>query len=47
MKKIKVKRHQVCVNCGLEWNISVKANVPRSGYICPICRGRKVHNENR
>lgn len=37
MKKIKVKRMQICRKCGRMWNISVKANVPREGYVCPDC----------
>ncbi|NRT76347.1 hypothetical protein [Clostridium beijerinckii] len=25
--------------CGLVWNISIKAQVPKDGYKCPWCRG--------
>lgn len=29
-----------CVGCGLHWNISQYAKIPRAGYICPRCDSR-------
>ena len=46
LMKGKGRRHQICWICGREWNVSVKASVSRTGYICPKCRGKKVHNED-
>ncbi len=31
-------RYEVCVNCGLEWNVSL--NAPLGWYICPRCEGK-------
>ena len=30
-----------CVNCGLSWNVSILHKIPRTGYTCPHCDGRK------
>lgn len=30
----------LCIDCGLDWNISVKADVPEEGYKCPRCRAK-------
>lgn len=30
-----------CSRCGCEWNISVKAQIPTSGYVCPHCTSRE------
>lgn len=27
--------------CGLIWNISVKAKIPKKGYKCPICETKE------
>ena len=27
--------------CGCEWNISIKAYIPTSGYVCPHCTSRE------
>ena len=32
------KRYEICVNCGLEWNVSL--NAPLGWYICPKCEGK-------
>ncbi len=29
-----------CVGCGLHWNVSLYAKIPKSGYICPHCDSR-------
>lgn len=34
-------RTEICVGCGEEWNVSRKANIPESGYLCPTCRAKK------
>ena len=31
-------RYEICVNCGLEWNVSL--NAPLGWYICPKCEGK-------
>lgn len=36
---------QMCVKCGLEWNVSDLAVIPCSGYICPPCRRDKQEKE--
>lgn len=28
-------------NCGLVWNISVKAEIPKEGYECPKCEAKR------
>lgn len=27
--------------CGLIWNISIKAEIPKDGYECPICEAKE------
>lgn len=27
--------------CGLTWQISIKAEIPKSGYECPICEAKE------
>ncbi len=34
-----------CIKCGLEWNVSDMAVIPRDGYICPPCR--RITEEKR
>ena len=29
-----------CAGCGMSWNISLYAKIPKSGYICPRCESR-------
>lgn len=29
-----------CGECGLGWNISIKAEIPKKGYKCPECRAK-------
>ncbi|MBN1045513.1 MULTISPECIES: hypothetical protein [unclassified Clostridium] len=31
-----------CCKCKEFWNISVKAQIPKSGYICPKCRAKEA-----
>lgn len=33
-----------CSRCGCEWNISINADIPSSGYICPHCTSREREN---
>lgn len=30
-----------CVNCGLSWNVSILHKIPRTGYTCPHCDGKR------
>lgn len=34
-----------CSSCNTYWNISIYAIIPRSGYLCPVCRKRKEKEE--
>lgn len=36
------KRTERCVKCGLWWNISRYARLPKGGYVCPVCRYKKA-----
>lgn len=27
--------------CGLIWNISIKVEIPQSGYKCPVCEAKE------
>lgn len=36
------KRTERCVKCGLWWNISRYARLPKGGYVCPVCRNKKA-----
>lgn len=31
-----------CVGCGQVWNISVLQKIPKSGYVCPHCEGKRI-----
>lgn len=35
-----------CVICGLSWNVSILHKIPRTGYTCPKCDGRKKGKQN-
>jgi hypothetical protein len=35
-------RYETCRECGLEWNVSVKAEIPLGGYLCPKCRAKYI-----
>ena len=41
--ELKARRYrmEVCITCGTEWNVSRKARLPKTGYICPHCRSRR------
>ena len=30
-----------CSRCGCEWNVSINAYIPSSGYTCPHCTSRE------
>lgn len=30
-----------CSKCGKHWNVSVEAKIPKSGYECPFCSGKR------
>lgn len=36
-----------CKLCKKTWNVSVQADIPKEGYICPRCYLRKLKKENR
>lgn len=40
-QKIEGIRYETCVVCGRRWIVSRLAVVPKSGYVCPGCAGRK------
>lgn len=27
--------------CGKVWNVSIKAEIPKDGYKCPVCRSKE------
>lgn len=29
-----------CVGCGKDWNVSICAEIPKTGYICPHCTSK-------
>ena len=33
-----VRRYERCKVCKENWNISIEAKIPKSGYVCPKCR---------
>lgn len=35
-------RYEKCRECGVKWNVSKYASLPRGGYICPKCRNIKA-----
>lgn len=30
-----------CSRCGKKWSVSIFANIPESGYICPYCDSKR------
>ena len=40
-------RYEVCIFCRRRWNVSLLAEVPESGYVCPHCRGKLWRGEIR
>lgn len=32
-----------CSRCNIYWNVSVYAIIPKTGYLCPVCR-REIKN---
>lgn len=33
--------HAKCSSCNTYWNVSIYAEFPKDGYLCPRCRQRK------
>ena len=33
--------------CGLIWNISIKAKIPKEGYQCPECRTKEIKEKTK
>lgn len=33
--------------CGVNWNISIKAQIPKDGYKCPICRTKEIEKSKK
>lgn len=31
--------------CGKVWNVSIKAEIPKDGYKCPVCRSKERNDE--
>lgn len=42
MKDKKGRRYEDCNKCGKDWNVSVNAKIPKSGYLCPRCRQKRA-----
>lgn len=40
-------RYETCKECGREWNVSIKAEIPWTGYLCPQCREKFRRIMNR
>lgn len=38
-------RYETCCECGMEWNISQLAQIPPSGYLCPVCWSKNRYRE--
>ena len=36
-----------CNYCGLHWLISIKQEIPATGYECPHCSSKKAPKESR
>ncbi|MGN2336519.1 hypothetical protein ACTFIN_00120 [Clostridium cagae] len=36
-----------CCKCKEFWNISIKAQIPQSGYKCPKCRAREAKDREK
>jgi DNA-directed RNA polymerase subunit RPC12/RpoP len=34
-----------CAGCGKAWNVSIKARIPKTGYICPHCESKARYPE--
>lgn len=30
-----------CIHCKWHWGVSVRQEIPRTGYECPICAGKR------
>lgn len=38
----KGKRYERCHICGNQWNVSRHMDLPKGGYVCPVCRNKKA-----
>lgn len=38
-------RFELCAECGKRWNVSIGAEIPPSGYLCPRCRNKYIKTE--
>lgn len=48
--RMKTPRHETCIQCGRDWNVSVMAKLFRGKwYICPLCeaKNRKVSYDGK
>ena len=48
--RLKEPRHETCIQCGRDWNVSVRAKLFRGKwYICPQCeaKNRKVRYDGK
>ena len=36
-----------CCKCTLYWNISIKAQIPTDGYVCPWCRAKEAKEKQK
>ena len=48
--RMKTPRHETCIQCGRDWNVSVMAKLFRGKwYICPECeaKNRKVSYDGK
>lgn len=35
-----------CIGCGIDWNVSIYQQIPRTGYLCPHCEHRLRSGES-
>ena len=49
MKMRAGSRYEICVICGLEWNVPKDLRIHYPGYICPHCTGneRSIRHERQ
>ena len=33
--------------CGKVWNVSIKAEIPKDGYKCPVCRSKNLKEKEK
>lgn len=37
--------HAKCSSCNIYWNVSIYAQFPKDGYLCPRCRQERKKKE--